>query len=264
MKFSLLGPVGVANDLGQPAVPRPLKLRELLALLLLNVNQTMVTDQLIDQLWDRRPPKTAKTTLQVYISRLRAHFGAHCGDRAAQELLVTEPSGYSLRLHDHEFDVEQFDSLCSRAEAEESAGNLECTSRLLKQALATWQGPALADVRGISKLAVSATRLDEARIAAHECHVSIELRLDRHRQTIAHLTELTARYPLRESLYGHLMLAQYRSGRTADSLDTYRRIRGVLVQELGLEPSTRLQLLHRSILNRDPALEVSPTSNLAS
>jgi SARP family transcriptional regulator, regulator of embCAB operon len=80
----------------------------------------------------------------------------------------------------------------------------------------------------------------------------------------AAVTGLTDRYPLREGLYRHLVLAQYRSGRTADSLDTYQRIRGAMVRKLGLEPGERLRYLHPSILNDDPALDAPKRLHLAS
>lgn len=236
------------NDTGLVVTPRPLKLRGLLGILMLNANRTVVADQLVDQLWDSRPPENGKTVLQIYISRLRGHLGA-------RGLLVTEPSGYSLRTEGHEADLQRFEALSARARAEESAGCPERASALFKAALSQWKGRALADIRGASGLEAAASRLDEARILAQERYVSIELRLNRHVDMIAELTELTAHHPLHEALHERLMLAQYRSGRTADSLDTYRRIRTALVRELGLEPNVRLQLLHKSILNRDPVLE---------
>jgi hypothetical protein len=50
------------------------------------------------------------------------------------------------------------------------------------------------------------------------------------------------------------MLALYRSGRQADALDVYREARRLLVEELGLEPSTTLRELEQAILRHDPEL----------
>ena len=44
-------------------------------------------------------------------------------------------------------------------------------------------------------------------------------------------------HPLRERLRAQLMLALYRSGRQADSLEAYQDARRALSDELGLEPS---------------------------
>jgi YVTN family beta-propeller protein len=50
------------------------------------------------------------------------------------------------------------------------------------------------------------------------------------------------------------MLALYRSGRQADALESYRRGRELLDQELGLEPSPAMQELQFGILRHDPVL----------
>ncbi len=54
------------------------------------------------------------------------------------------------------------------------------------------------------------------------------------------------------------MLALARSGRQAEALRAYQRARQVLVEELGIEPSSRLQRMEQSVLAQDPSLE--PTS----
>jgi DNA-binding SARP family transcriptional activator len=51
------------------------------------------------------------------------------------------------------------------------------------------------------------------------------------------------------------MIALYRSGRQWHALDVFKRLRGTLVNEFGLEPSARLQQLQRAILSSDPALD---------
>src|SRR5215211_4967132 len=53
------------------------------------------------------------------------------------------------------------------------------------------------------------------------------------------------------------MLALYRCGRQAESLDFYKRTRKLLNDELGLEPAVELQHLERAILVQDPALSVA-------
>ena len=64
--------------------------------------------------------------------------------------------------------------------------------------------------------------------------------------------------PLQERLRGQLMLALYRAGRQADALEVYRQTSELLRDELGLEPSSQLRELERSILNQDARLEPPP------
>ena len=52
------------------------------------------------------------------------------------------------------------------------------------------------------------------------------------------------------------MLALYRSGRQAEALRAYQKTRTYLLEELGLDTSTRLRQLEQQILNHDPALEL--------
>ena len=68
--FRVLGPLEVVVDGRSVAIGRG-KQRALLALFLVNANRVVSRDRLIDDLWGERPPGTAQTALQVYVSRLR-------------------------------------------------------------------------------------------------------------------------------------------------------------------------------------------------
>lgn len=55
--------------------------------------------------------------------------------------------------------------------------------------------------------------------------------------------------PLNEWLHGQLITALYRSGRRGDALQAYQKLRGILQEELGLDPSRALQHMQRVILS---------------
>ena len=63
---------------------------------------------------------------------------------------------------------------------------------------------------------------------------------------------LVKQYRMHESLHGQFMLALHRSGRRGEALSVYQRLRATLVAELGLEPSTALSRLQRSVLMARP------------
>ena len=62
-------------------------------------------------------------------------------------------------------------------------------------------------------------------------------------------------HPLRERLWVSLITALYRSGRQADALGAYTRVREALAEQLGLEPGPALRALEQQVLLQDPALD---------
>ena len=125
---------------------------------------------------------------------------------------------------------------------------------LLREALALWRGPPLADLAYEDFATSAIARLEEARLAALEERIDADLQLGRQTALVGELEELVARHPQRERLRGQLMLALYRSGRQAEALEAYQTGRRALVEELGIEPGPELQRLQRQILEQDPAL----------
>ena len=68
------------------------------------------------------------------------------------------------------------------------------------------------------------------------------------------------RHPLRERLWELLITALYRSGRQADALAAYQRLRRILADELGIEPSAPLRQLEHKVLVQDADLAAPSTS----
>jgi len=245
MEFRILGAVGVGDGTSPAAVPAA-KQRALLAILLLNANQPVATDRLIDQLWDGRPPASARKVLQTYVSKLRRVIG----DAA----LLTCPTGYELVVRPGQLDLHRFEGFVAGAR---DAAPQEA-AELLRRALAEWRGPPLADVRHEAFAQVEVARLEELRVAALEDRIDADLALGRHAELVAELRALVAEHPLREQLRARLMLALYRSGRQIEALNVHREGRQQLVEELGVEPGSVLQELEAAILRQDPALGVPP------
>jgi DNA-binding SARP family transcriptional activator len=237
LEFRILGPVEVLAD-DRPIPLGGARQRALLAILLTRANEVVSTDRLIDELWGETPPRTALNTLQYYVSQLRKLLGA---DR-----IVTQPPGYIIRVGTDELDLARFERLL-----EEGGGEP------VREALALWRGPALADFAYEEFAQAEAARLDELRLAALERRIDADLALGRHAELVGELENLVAHHPLREKLRGELMLALYRSGRQAEALGAYQAMRRALVDELGIEPSPALQELERAMLRQDPALDLA-------
>ncbi|WEP01114.1 AfsR/SARP family transcriptional regulator (plasmid) [Streptomyces sp. FXJ1.172] len=262
MQIDVLGILDVREN-GVSIAPTAPKPRQVLALLALHADQVVPVFALTDELWAGRPPRSARTTLQTYVLQLRdlitlaleqeTSAGPESAPRrTAKEVLVTAPGGYMLVSGGGTSDVREFERLAGTGYRAIDAGDFKEASRLLREALDLWTGPAFADVQTGARLEMEAKRLEESRLCALDQRIEADLRLGRHRELLAELTVLTSRYRTHENLHAQFMLALHRSGRRGEALEVYHRLRGTLVRDLGLEPSARLRRLQQSILVAAP------------
>ncbi len=253
MQIRLLGPLELVTDRGPVELSSP-RSRAVLAALALQANLVTPVERLIDAVWDEDPPATARAQIRICVSDLRRSFR----DAGIGASIETRPSGYLLEIRGRALDVAEFERLVAVAKRQARSDDHAAAAASLRAAEDLWRGPALSGVPGAAARA-AATALDEARLAATEERLRFELELGRHQQVISELRELTGRLPLREGLQRALMLALYRAGRTAEALEVYQRARTALVEELGVEPGPALRELHRSMLDRSPALDPQPS-----
>ena len=242
MEFRILGPLEVVGPAGVVKVPSG-RLQELLAVLLLSPNEPVSAERLTDALFGEQAPPTAPSTMRVHISRLRRALGDD------PELVTTSAAGYRLRVLPGELDADRFSE---RVEAGRAllGSDPERASAVLRDALALWRGDALADFTFRAFAQAEIARLGELRLTALELRIDADLAAGRADVLIPELHGLVEQHPLRERLHGQLMLALYRCGRQAEALEVFQRLRGALVDELGIEPSTRAA--------RDPGRDPAP------
>src|SRR5580765_212857 len=237
MRYRVLGPLEVRD--GETLLPLAgAKQRALLALLLVHANRVISRDRLIEELWGDRPPPTAVTSLQVYVSRLRKLL--------PDGKLLTRAPGYLLEVERDELDLHDFERLLTEGRHSLAEGDAERAVIALHQALALWRGPALAEFAFEPFAQAEITRLEELRLAAVEERIDADLAVGTHSELIAELQTLIGENPYRERLRRQLIVALYRSGRQAEALDAYRRARRAL-DELGIEPSAELTGLERAV-----------------
>lgn len=250
VEFRILGPLEVSHE-GRPVRIRGAKERALLAILLLHANETVLVDRLIDELWNDRPPMTARKSLQVRVAGLR---------RALRDSIVlTRGGGYAISLAGDQLDLHRFERLLSEGRELLADGDPRAAARTLDEAISLWRGPALADFAYESFAQLEIARLEELRLAALELRIDARLALGLHARVVAELEDLIAAHPLRERLRGQLMIALYRDGRQAEALDVYERTRNQLDAELGIEPGPVLRRLQQSILRQESSLDPSVT-----
>ena len=249
VRIGLLGPLEVRAD-GQRLEVAGARLRTLLILLALDAGRVVGTDRIVDGLWGDDPPAHAANALQTLVSRLR---------RALPGVVVeSHPTGYRLAVEPDAVDVLRFERLATqgrRALADDPAG----AAAMLAEAAGLWHGPALADAGEAEFAHAVRARLNELRLGAIEDCIDAELRLGRAQvELVAQLEALVAEHPLRERLVGLLMRALCAAGRRAEALAAYERLRDVLAERLGTDPSAELAALHVSVLREERARPVAP------
>jgi predicted ATPase/DNA-binding SARP family transcriptional activator len=251
VEFRLLGPVEARLD-GERVEIGHVRQRCVLVALLVDVNHPVPADQLIDRVWADEPPHNGRNALAAYMSRLRQLFAG-----AEDVQIVREPGGYKLAVDALSVDLHRFRHLVSKARA---TADPVGAAAVFDSALGLWRGepfpsidtPWLNDVRAAVEAERFSAELDRNDAA---------LRAGRHAELLGELTAALQAHPLDERLVGQLMLAQYRSGRQADALDTYRNTRERLVEELGVDPSPPLRDVYQTILEGESSSHSIPRSS---
>ncbi|MDT0612743.1 AfsR/SARP family transcriptional regulator [Streptomyces lancefieldiae] len=259
MKIKVLGALNAEFN-GIPVVPTAGKPRQLLALLALYPGRVVPVPTLMEEIWGMDLPQSSLTTLQTYILQLRRLLGTAMGPDvpgSAKDVLATRYGGYLLQIPAEAVDAFAFERLVAEGRQAFEKGEDERAAAVLREALDLWEGPALVDVRVGPVLRIEALRLEQSRLVAQERRIDADLRLGRHVELIAELTDLIARHPQHEGLHSQAMVALYRSGRQAAALEVHRRLRQRLIEELGVEPSPQLQRLHQAMLAVDPRLDIA-------
>jgi DNA-binding SARP family transcriptional activator len=248
MELRLLGPIEVASD-GRSVSLGGRQRRTLLAILAVHAGEPVTTDRLIDELWGDTPPQTARKTVQAHIAHLRRALNVE------ENVLESADQGYVLRLDRLDFDVRRFEDLIGDARLHR-ATEPDTAADTLQRALSMFRGPPLVGAADDAfSLRIERARLDELRLSAMEDRLDALLASGESESVAAEADALVAEYPLRERIWGLLMVALYRSGRQGEALQAYARARHRLAEELGLDPSSALQSLEQRILDHDSDLE---------
>ncbi|WP_069161669.1 AfsR/SARP family transcriptional regulator [Nocardia altamirensis] len=243
----VLGPVQALADGAGVTVDRPLERAVLVRLAL--ANRVPVPDRrLAEDLWGAEVERPVQR-LRVVVSRLRSALGP------LAEVIERTPAGYQAVVS--ATDLLAAEAAAQRLHAARRAGDYPAVAAAAREALALWRGHALADLRTIPFAAAEGERLDDWRLSLTVAGLEANLELGAAGEVVTELTGLVARHPLHEPLSCLLALALYRTGRQADALDRLARLRRVLSEELGVDPSPDTAALEMRILDHDPSLRAA-------
>jgi predicted ATPase/DNA-binding SARP family transcriptional activator len=243
--FGLLGPTEVVGEAGEVPIHGAVR-RRLLVRLLIVPNRPVLVERLQEDLWEGEPPASAASTLKSHVSLLRRSLGP---DR-----LSHNNGAYLLRVGPDEVDVTQFEGDAARGLDLLRDGRARDAAGALRQGLDRWRGRALVDAADTSWGEPESVRLEELRAAVLEAWLDARLALGETGEVVAEAEAAVAEHPLREGLWAKLISALYLSGRQADALRAYQRVRERLGEELGIAPSRELVALESAILRQDPVM----------
>lgn len=252
LRLSVLGELtatydGAALDLGGP------RQRAVLALLLLARGEVVPAERLAESVWGEDAPGNTAGALQSYVSHLRKRLQPGSAARSRSGVIVSEGTGYAVRLPREAVDAWRFEDLLRAAG---DATDPDAAVALLDEALALWRGPALCDYADEQWAEAEVARLADLRDVAREQRLSARLDRGEAALLVPELEALVAESSLREERWRLLVLALYRSQRQADALAALRRAREVLAEELGVDPGPALRALEAEVLAQSPALDL--------
>jgi predicted ATPase/DNA-binding SARP family transcriptional activator len=220
--------------------------RAVLAILITEIGRAVSGDGFIDALWPGDPPPTAAKTVQVYVNRLRRALGPAA--------IQHGPAGYRLDPQAIWLDFDAFEASVGRGRGRLAAGDAAGALAAFDDALDVASGEAFADLRDVDVLGPSIERIEERRWEAVEGRFDAALAMGGAADLVTDLRSAVAARPLREHLRAQLMVALYRSGRQAEALEEYHRLRATLADDLGVDPSPELAHLEMRILQQDAGL----------
>jgi DNA-binding SARP family transcriptional activator len=258
MRYRVLGEVVVLPEGGAPRTLTRRRERSVLGVLLAARCTPVTAERLLADAWTDVDAATLGS-LQVAVSRLRAELEPDRAPRTPPRVLVSGGGGYVLSAPSDAVDAWVFESLARQALGADRA---EESLRLAEEANQLWTGTPYPDCDG-ELLLRERDRLTELHASLLERRVEDLLALGRDADALTLAMDATGDHPFRERLWAGLALAQYRGGRQGEALETLQRLRTLLADELGVDPTPEVQDLERRLLQQDPELTAAPSRPVA-
>jgi DNA-binding SARP family transcriptional activator len=255
----MLGPISVGLGENDREPFSTVRVRTLLAALLLQRNEYVSMDRLAESVWPD-PPVSADANLRTHASALRAALErASAGLSRRLHTRRGVGGAYRLIVEHGELDVDCFYLLAERGRRELLTGQQEAAARTLTEALGLWRGTAGDDLPDTSRLRLHHDALHERRRAVHEDLLQARIDAGQPQALVHDLRTLVAETPLRERPVELLMRALYLAGDQPAALAEFLRYRDRLGEETGSEPSPQAYALYAYLLRHEPQRPRAPS-----
>ncbi|MBQ0849520.1 winged helix-turn-helix domain-containing protein [Streptomyces sp. BH-SS-21] len=237
VRYRILGTTQALRPDGTLVPVGGARLRALLTVLALRPGRTVSVTALVDEVWGADPPADAPGALQALVGRLRKALGA--------DAIGSDEGGYRLRAAADDVDLHRFERLAGEGSRALADGDPGKAAVILDDALALWQGPALAD---LPDRTAESSRREARRLDARRARLGAALALGHAEQSLPDLTALCDTHPLDEPLQALRLRALRDAGRAAEALAAYESVRRLLADRLGTDPGPELRALHTELL----------------
>ncbi len=241
MHYCVLGTTRALRDDGTAVTLGGARLRALLTVLALRPGRTVPAGVLVDEVWDGDPPADAAGALQALVGRLRRALG--------HSAVESVEGGYRLAAPPDAVDLHRFERLAGEGSRALEDGDAAGALTALGEALALWNGPALADLPDRTAIA---SRWEARRLDARRAALGALLALGRPGEALPELAVLCDTHPLDEPLQALRIRALRDAGRPAEALAAYEEVRTLLADRLGTAPGPALRALHTELLHPEP------------
>ncbi|WP_336711277.1 AfsR/SARP family transcriptional regulator [Arthrobacter sp. USHLN218] len=229
--------VMTSETLGSP------KVRQIFGILLLRLGARVSKSELIELLWDGRPPLKAQATLESYVSVLRRSLQPGVAKTGP---LRTATGSYLLDPDLVKVDLVRFNDLVGQSEGAAP----EEAYPLLVDALKLGSAPLLGEE-------LDSAWAEEARAQHSSTVTSVQIRaaetaeqLGRTQEAIDWAGQAVTSAPLSDRAWCTQVLALESAGRYVEALQSYDKCRRVLDRELGCAPAPDLRAAHLRLLQK--------------
>ena len=237
IEVAVLGPVAVHRPCGLEEI-KGHRTRALLAALVVSANHVVGVEQLIDIVWGDNPPRTAASTLQSHVSKLRSGLGATA--------ILHMGNGYLLSAGCDQIDACVFERMV-RTAASCLGVDPERARTLTREALLLWRGVPYGDLADAEHVALEVRRLEDLRLTAIEVQLEADLAVGRVAEAVSILQGEVVEHPYHERLWYLLADGLAREGRRVEALRALRECERLLA-DVGLLPAPEFAQLEERIV----------------
>jgi DNA-binding SARP family transcriptional activator len=250
VQFSMLGPIcawrgQIELNLGSN------QQRAVLALLLIRANYLVCVDDLIELLWEEKPPRSAVNVIHKHIGAIRRLLEPDLAARAAGRWLTRNGTAYRLAVDADTSDLISFRRMVRDAASAHAADRPADALELLTEALGLRRGACGEGLDLYGRTRGYFSTVDQEYVAAVGQAADAALASAQPQRILPLLRQFAASESLDESLQARLMLVLAANGQQALALAHYQQVRERLESELGVNPGSEVRAAYSRVLRQE-------------